>query len=90
MIEINALDILDKRQVDVIPPHFSKMKVSEGDIYYENIENWIRSKLNGRFFIKRYPNLNNDGRVKSSTFVGFEIESEMTYFILACPYLRRN
>jgi len=90
MIEINALEILNKRKVETIAPHFSKMKLSEKDIYTNSIEDWIRSKLKGRYFIKKQPSIGNDGKIKSSTFVGFEIQSELTHFILACPHLRRN
>ena len=90
MIELNALEVLNQRKVDVIPLHFSKMKISEKEIYSESIENWIRAKLKGRYFIKKYPSIGNDGKVKPSTFVGFEIQAEMSYFILACPHLRRS
>jgi hypothetical protein len=30
------------------------------------------------------------GKMATSTFLGFEDQKELTYFILACPYLRRN
>lgn len=90
MIEINALEVLNHRRLDTIPPHFVKMKISEKDIYSENVENWIRAKLKGRYFVKKYPSIGSDGKVKPSTFVGFEIQAEMSHFILACPHLRRS
>jgi hypothetical protein len=90
MIEINALDALSLRKTDIIPIHFSKMKLSEKEIYNNSIEDWIKAKLKGRYFIKKYPSIDNDGKFKSSIFVGFEIQSELTHFILACPHLRRN
>ena len=90
MIEINALDALSLRKIDIIPIHFSKMKLSEKEIYNNSIEDWIKAKLKGRYFIKKYPSIDNDGKFKSSIFVGFEIQSELTHFILACPHLRRN
>lgn len=90
MIEINALEVLNQRRMEIIPPHFAKMKISEKDIYSESVENWIRAKLKGRYFVKKYPSIGNDGKVTPSTFVGFEIQSEMTHFILACPHLRRS
>ena len=31
-----------------------------------------------------------DGNLKSTTFMAFEDQKELTYFMLACPHLRRN
>lgn len=90
MIDLNALELLGKRRVETIPPHFSKFKIADKDFLLDNIENWIRAKLNGRYFIKKYPSIANDGKLKNSIFVGFENHSELTHFILACPHLRRN
>lgn len=90
MIEMNPLEVLNIRKVDIVPPHFSKMKISERDVWNNDLEDWIRSKLQGRYFVKKYPSIGDDGKLKNSTFVGFEIQSELTHFILACPHLRRN
>jgi len=90
MKEINALELLGERKVDFLPLHFSKFKLSDKDFFIENIENWIRSKLRGRYFLKKFPSISSDGKLKNSLFVGFENQSELTHFILACPHLRRN
>lgn len=90
MIELNALDVLNSRKVDCMPPQFSKIKVSDTDWFDNNLEDWIKTKLKGRFYLQKTPGIAADGRVRSLTFVGFEDHKELTYFMLACPYLRRK
>jgi hypothetical protein len=90
MIELNALDVLNQRKVDFMPPQFSKMKVSDNEWQDSTIEDWIRNKLKGRFYYQKIPSIGTDGRVKSSSYVGFEDHKELTYFMLACPHLRRK
>jgi hypothetical protein len=90
MIEINALDVLKERQVNCAFPQFSKTKLSEGEWNDNDIEVWIKNKLKGRFYVQKLPNVGTDGKLRSSTFVGFEDHKELTYFMLACPYLRRK
>lgn len=87
MLDLNPLDILGKRELKILPPHFSRITI---DIHEERIRRWVRYKLKGRFCIIRTPFIDNDNRLKSSTFIGFEDQKELTYFMLACPYLRRN
>lgn len=90
MIEINALDVLKQRQVDCAFPQFSKIKLTEGEWHSNDIEIWIKNKLKGRFYIQKLPSVGTDNRLRTSTFVGFEDHKELTYFMLACPYLRRK
>mgnify|MGYP006294822263 CR=1 FL=1 len=90
MFELNPIDVLKQRVVKTMPPHFSKMKLSDADMFDGDLLAWIETKLKGRYCVSRSPSLDNDGRLKSSTFVAFEEQKELTYFMLACPYLRRN
>jgi len=87
MINLNPLDVLKKRELEILPPHFGKISIES---YEERIHQWIKYKLKGRFCIVRTPIVDRDNKLKSSTFVGFEDQKELTYFMLACPYLRRN
>jgi hypothetical protein len=66
------------------------MKISDSERFDYNIVNWIKSRLKGRYYVTHAPALGDDDKVKISTFVGFEEQKELTYFMLACPYLRRN
>jgi hypothetical protein len=90
MIELNPLDVLKARKLDVMPRHFSKIKISDSERYDWNIQDWVLEKCNGRYCIVSYPGISSDDKFKSSTYVGFEQQKELTYFMLACPYLRRN
>jgi hypothetical protein len=87
MLDVNPLDHLKQRKVDWLPVHFKKTKLHR----YSNldkIEEWITYRLKGRFCIVQEPCVDHDDRLNNSTFVAFEDEKEITYFILACPYLR--
>jgi hypothetical protein len=90
MIEYNPLDILKKRSLRVMPPHFEKIKLEEIDFFTDEIENWIRIKLKGRYAVVKLSSIGQDSKLKSAMFAGFEDHKELTYFMLACPYLRRN
>lgn len=90
MFDLNPIDVLKQRELKTLPPHFSKIKISDADMFDGKIESWILTKLKGRYCILRTPAIDNDGNLKSSTFVGFEDQKELTYFMLACPHLRRN
>lgn len=88
MIDLNPLDVLNKRKVEHIVPHFSKTKVQE--FHFNNeIEDWIKNKLKGRYFYTRALDAE-DTKLKNVSAIGFENHSEMTYFLLACPFIRRN
>lgn len=90
MFEINPLDVLKKRRLSFMPAHFSKLKISETDYFDSNLENWIFNKLKGRFAISKIPAVDQDNKLKVSMFVGFENQKELTFFMLACPYIRRT
>ncbi len=89
MFDLNPLDVLKQREVKVLPPHFSKIKVSDSAILGDELESWIDVKLKGRYCITRSPHVDQEGKLKSATFVAFEDQKELTYFMLACPHLRR-
>jgi len=90
MVELNSLDVLKSRMVRTMPLHFAKVKVSNSGRIDPNLKNWIDTKLTGRYSIVQYPGLNTEGKLSNSTYVGFENQKELTYFMLACPYTRRN
>lgn len=89
MFDLNPLDVLKQRKLKTIPPHFSKMRISETEIF-EGVEDWVKIRLKGRYCIAKQPGIDSNGSLKSTFFVGFEDQKELTYFMLACPLLRRN
>jgi hypothetical protein len=91
MIELNPLDVLHSRKLFRIPRHFSKVKLSDSSFVTDlhEIENWIENRCKSRYSISKVCSTDNTGKIKESTFAGFEEEKELTYFMLACPYFRR-
>lgn len=85
---INLLDILKKRKLNYSPLHFKKIEIDLFD--KTNIEEWVKNKLHGRYYIVNTQKVDKNNRLKNIVEIGFEDESELTYFILACPHLRRN
>ena len=91
MVELNPLNILNQRQLDTIPPHFAKIKVADDVVLFDDkMIKWINTKLKNRFCVAKQPSVNTNGQLKLATFVGFEDQKELTYFMLACPYFRRK
>ena len=89
MFDLNPIDVLKQRKLKTLPPHFSKVKISESELF-EGVEEWVQTKLKGRYCLVRYPAIDQDGNLKSNTFLGLEDQKELTYFMLACTNLRRN
>lgn len=91
MLDLNALDVLNSRKINTAAPHFAKIMVNQTEWDFDqNLESWITANLKGRYYIITQPYINDDGKLKNAKFAGFEDHKEITYFILACPYLRRN
>lgn len=85
MIELNPLDVLNKRSLKWLPPHFVKSRLALSALYHqEKIDSWIKHRLKGRYCVLVKP----DSTSAQNLVVGFEDEKELTYFMLACPYLR--
>lgn len=91
MFNLTPLDILNQRKMLRIPKHFSRVKISDHDFFQDidEITSWIKTRCKGRFGICQMPKSDSDGKIKNYTFVGFEDDKELTYFMLACPYFRR-
>jgi hypothetical protein len=89
MLEINELDVIGVRVLDYIPKHFARIKISDRDYFETDISNWISNRLKGRYVISTMPSIDSQGRLKVATYVAFEDQKELTYFMLACPHFRR-
>lgn len=89
MLELNALDVIVKRRLDFIAPHFAKIKIGDKDYFDSDVESWIKVTLRGRYSVALLPATNHEGHLKLALFAAFEDQKELTYFMLACPHLRR-
>ena len=90
MIDLNPLNIIKKRKLTSVPLHFLKVQNNDFDLFDDNLENWIISRLRGRYSIVKLPFIDENKSLKLANFVGFEEHKEITYFTLACPYFRRK
>lgn len=84
---MNPLNALNVREVKMLPIHFSKMVIPFEE--RTEIHNWVTTKLTGRFCIIEKPAIIKKNKLSSAMFIAFENPQELTYFMLACPYLRR-
>lgn len=98
MSKINALNILNQREVLNPPAHFTVIdyKIPTHKAYIsstkqlEHMKNWIFNQLDGRFFVVNDDLVTDFVEPTNVTFephyayrVGFEIEEESTFFALA-------
>ena len=90
IFDLNPLEVLRVRKMTTIAPHFSTTRISDTE-FFNGIEDWVKLKLKGRYAIYKSPYYDKDSNtLKSAVHVGFENPAELTYFMLACPHLRRN
>jgi hypothetical protein len=88
--DLNPLNVLKERKVAYMPPHFSKTALP-GILFMEDeILDWVTSKLKGRFCFTKLPVLDSNNKLQPGPIIGFEDTKEMTYFLLACPHIRRQ
>ena len=89
MIDLNPLDVLKKRRIAFLPIHFVTTNILELSIIDNSLENWVQTKLKGRYCITKIPTIDNNGKLKSTLILGLEDQKEMTYFLLAYLTTRR-
>ncbi len=85
--EPNYLNLLGKRQLELLPPSFNVISVPFTYNTHESIVRWIYENCKGRFYVGRGIEIV-DGVVESVVKIGFEDPKESSYFVLACPYLK--
>jgi hypothetical protein len=90
IFDLKPLDVLGKRKINFMPVHFVKTKISDVEFIEDEIVNWIDTKLEGRYSMSCEPVIDSKGKIILAIYAGFENQKELTYFLLACPYLRRN
>jgi hypothetical protein len=93
MIELNPLDVLGIRKIGFLPLHFSTIRARDiglNTVFLDEIENWITDRLSGRYCIVNTPMIGHNDVLEDVTVLGFEEPKEITYFLLSCPFIRRN
>jgi hypothetical protein len=91
-LKINPLNVFEMRRVKFCPPHFESTTVALTYNMSKALEAWIDEHTRGRYYIGTRLDSNifdgSKGRVKYSTVVSFETSKDLSYFLLACPYLK--
>jgi hypothetical protein len=88
-LEINALDVLEKRKLDFLPPHLTAISISAPSYNSRQIVEWITENLKGRYYFGPTLVLDN-GSLRAQEVVAFEDPKEYTMFLLACPHLAKS
>jgi hypothetical protein len=89
MFDFNPMDVLQQRSLRTLAPHFSTFTITETELF-NGVEDWVKTKLKGRYYICSKPAVDHSGNLRSSCVIGFEDHQELTFFMLACPHLRRT
>lgn len=84
--EVNPLDVLKCRELEYLPNHFQTVVIEYSSL--DLIKKWILNKLQGRYCLTKTILLNED-KIENKLVAGFEKHKELTYFMLACPHIRR-
>lgn len=85
--KINPLNALDIRKVHFPAWHFHYVELSKfHPNHVKNLDNWIYNNLNGRYYIGSSLALV-DNTITYITKIGFEIEKEISFFKIACPFI---
>ena len=83
----HALNLFELRTPQSPPLHFEYILISQRYNLENTIAKWIDDNLKGRFYIGKTVCIKHDKLVESLK-VGFEQPKELSYFTLACPYLK--
>jgi len=85
----NSLNYFDLRRVEFSPPHFKYSTLDRySPILLKNLDSWIKTNLNHRYYIGQGISLDNTNTIVYTTRIGFESEKELSFFTIACPHLQ--
>lgn len=86
--KINPLNALDIRKVTFPAVHFHYILLDKCSTnLLRNLDDWIYNNLNGRYYIGQDLILDKNNTFTYVPKIGFEIEKEISFFKIACPYI---
>jgi hypothetical protein len=88
--EPNALNFFEVRKANLPPPYFEYILLPTRYNLEQSLVKWIEQNLKGRFYVGKTVAVSNSNGIENMTKVGFEEAKELSYFTLACPYLKYN
>lgn len=81
-MEINPLNVINQRQLDWMPEHFTGVEVCDiNTLTINSLSQWVYSNLKSRFCVVHTLNYN-------SVIIGFEDGAEASYFSLIYPNIK--
>lgn len=83
----NHYNFFDIRKLDVPSPHLEFIVIPVTYNIENSITKWVEKNLKGRYYIGRTPD---QQQGKLALQIGFEDPKELSYFNLACPFLKYN
>lgn len=83
---VNPLNVLGLRRLSHIPPHFAKMSTTKID-KMEELNNWIYSRLDSRYCIKKSYVLDQNKKLAEVIEIGVEDPKELSMLTLGCTHL---
>lgn len=86
--QLNALNLFDLRRFEVPPGHFEYIRIPMKYNLEDSLSKWIEDNLKGRYYLGRSLSLDDNNQTAISIKIGFEEAKELSYFTLACPYLK--
>jgi hypothetical protein len=86
----NPLNFFEIRRASIAPPYFEYIVLPTRYNLENTLVKWIEQNLQGKFYVGRAIVLNSQDSADSVTKVGFEEVKELSYFTLACPFLKYN
>lgn len=86
--KVNPLNVLGLRKCKFPAQHFHYIVLQKYTIVmYKELDKWINTNLNGRYYIGQSVDLI-DNSITYVLKIGFEQEKEVSFFKIACPYLK--
>ena len=88
----NYLNFFDLRRTKVPPPYFEYIQIPTKYNLEVSIAKWIQDNLKGRFYLGTAltVQVKETKSIAKVLKIGFEDAKELSYFTLACPYLKYN
>lgn len=86
--EPNPLTFFDLRQLKVAPAHFEYITIPVKYNLEQSVARWIEKHQKGRFYVGMSTALDQSNQIQKVLKIGFENHKELSYFTLACPFLK--
>lgn len=86
----NPLNFFEIRRQEVPCPHFEYICIPVRYNLEQSLAKWITENLKGRYYLGKSIALDSNNQIENVIKIGFEEPREISYFTLACPYLKYN